>query len=393
MPCSGPKRSLQVRVDQLREDSVYLYEKGIKFGSTFKERVLEQCKPNTSNIPTSSSSILSSSSSIPASSSSIPTNQSINQNAKPAMPKGHSGPSTTRPLLMNRSHTTPCRPTIWIPLVQVNHLGHKKHCNTTSSGNIPTSSSNIPSIPTSSSNIPASPSNIQPSSSNIPTSTSSVPTSSGNIPTSSSSITTSSGNISHQQPNILTVPPLPRTFTCMKEFYNIWKLDFKPLYDQYKETYGRIHSAQLYDKQLLLQAKLYAQRYSHISSWLDYLSLLNQATCDKALDTMVKFCEERNIQHSVCIKKVFHQIVKPEITLDQRYQGLSSQLSEALKAANLPKPDVKRKQDHSKRNKQTTQSDDIPMEIDENIFWDVVKQLDYLNNYEKYKHNFGKVAA
>jgi len=57
-------------------------------------------------------------------------NQSINQNAKPAMPKGHSGPSSTRPLLMNRSHTTPCRPTIWIPLVQVNHLGHIKHCNT-----------------------------------------------------------------------------------------------------------------------------------------------------------------------------------------------------------------------------------------------------------------------
>jgi len=52
---------------------------------------------------------------------SIKTQDQLRQN-------GHSGPSSTRPLLMNRSQTSPCRPTIWIPLVQVNHLGHIKHC-------------------------------------------------------------------------------------------------------------------------------------------------------------------------------------------------------------------------------------------------------------------------
>ena len=32
----------------------------------------------------------------------------------------------------DRSHITPCRPTIWIPFVQVNHLSHIKHCSTES---------------------------------------------------------------------------------------------------------------------------------------------------------------------------------------------------------------------------------------------------------------------
>ena len=40
------------------------------------------------------------------------------------MPKGHSRPSSTRPLT-NWSHTTPCRPTIWPPLIQANHRPHK----------------------------------------------------------------------------------------------------------------------------------------------------------------------------------------------------------------------------------------------------------------------------
>ena len=55
-------------------------------------------------------------------------NRSLKQDARPAMPKGHSGPSSTRSL-MTWSHTTPCQATIWIPLVQVNYLGHINHCN------------------------------------------------------------------------------------------------------------------------------------------------------------------------------------------------------------------------------------------------------------------------
>jgi very-short-patch-repair endonuclease len=237
------KRSLLARIEKLQEDNMYLYEKGIKFGSALKEHVLEQCQTN-----------------IPALSSNIPS----------------------------------------------------------TSSNGPPSSSNISS---SSSNIPSTSSNIQPSSSDIQ-------------PVASPSI----------QP--LTVPPLPPTFTCMKDFYNTWKLHFKPLYDQYKERFGRIHWAQLYEKK---NAKLYAQRYSHVLPWLEYIEQLDEATRENALNVMAQFAKDNSIPHSVCIKKVFHQIVKPELLLDSRYHGFSSKLGQALQDANLPMPQPKSKQDHSKR--------------------------------------------
>jgi hypothetical protein len=237
----------------------------------------------------------------------------------------------------------------------------------------------------------ASPCNIPPlssSSRNITASSGNIQSSSSSIPASSSNIQPSSSNIPSEQPTTLTVPALPRTLTCMKEFYNIWNLDFKPLYDQYMKKYGRIHWVQLYEKK---NAKLYAQRYSHVLPWLEYIEQLDEATGNNALNIMAQFAKDNSIPQSVCIKKIFHQIVKPELLLDSRYHGFSSKLGQVLQDANLPTPKPKPKQDHSKRNKQTTQSDDIPMEIDENIFWDVVKQLNYLNNYEEYKHNFGKV--
>jgi hypothetical protein len=143
-----------------------------------------------------------------------------------------------------------------------------------------------------------------------------------------------------------SIPPPPDSITDMAAFYVDWRHCIKQQYEAHKKENGSLQWSKLFGEK---QGKLYCQRFSHISSWLQFLDSLSTDRAAAALAVMTTFAEKHQLKHSPLIKKVFGKVAKPELVVGGKYD-LSEQLRADLVLAGfgveLPS---KQKQDHSAR--------------------------------------------